>query len=144
MLVSHQCYSEIFLHSKVSNEGIYGETILASAYPTQEKAYMVWTYQCPSMTLILRRFQVLGRLVGHLIRVLGRSSEQNKTKQKIICKSMQFSLLLGCFFFFFSRGLILVDLCQVQEIKFCNFVVVNLCFVILGNPDDPSKTNCSI
>lgn len=40
------------------------------------------------MTLILRRFQVLGRLVGHLIRVLGRSSEQNKTKQKIICKSM--------------------------------------------------------
>mgnify|MGYP000858940308 CR=1 FL=1 len=54
---------------------------------------MVWTYPWPSMTSILRRFQVLGRFVGHLIRVL--SSEQKKKLQIYIAFS-----IFGVFFFF--------------------------------------------
>jgi len=65
---------------------------------------MVWTYPWPSMTSILRRFQVLGRFVGHLIRVL--SSEQKKKLQIYIAFSI-FGVL------FFSWDLILVDLCWV-------------------------------
>ena len=48
---------------------------------------MVWTYPWPSMTSILRRFQVLGRFVGHLIRVL--SSEQKKKLRETKCSLVE-------------------------------------------------------
>ena len=54
---------------------------------------MVWAYPWPSMTSILRRFQVLGRFVGHLIRVL--SSEQKKK----IANLYSFLYFWGVFFF---------------------------------------------